>query len=205
MSENQQPDPQQPDEVSEQTRQEIDEAMAGAQTPAEEAPVESSVAEPADRVTELEALVAERTLDLQRLQAEYVNYKRRVDRDRQMAKQQGAEGMVRELMPVLDGIHMAREHDELTGGFKMVADEIGKVAEKHGLVAFGEVGDEFDPNLHDALMQVPLPGATSTCVSQVMQRGYQMNGRVLRPARVAVSEPDPTAAGEPQGQPAPQN
>ncbi|MDN5562870.1 MAG: nucleotide exchange factor GrpE [Luteococcus sp.] len=166
--------------------------MAGA-----EAPVEGSVEEPADRVAELESLVAERTLDLQRLQAEYVNYKRRVDRDRQMAKQQGAEGIVRELMPVMDSIHMARQHDELTGVFKMVADELGKLAEKHGLVAFGEVGDEFDPNLHEALMQVPLPGATTTCVSQVMQRGYQMNERVLRPARVAVSDPDPDAAADP--------
>lgn len=194
MSENQPQEPLDPqgEELSEQTRQEIDEALAGA-----EAPVEGSVEEPTDRVAELESLVAERTLDLQRLQAEYVNYKRRVDRDRQMAKQQGAEGIVRELMPVLDSIHMARQHDELSGGFKMVADELGKLAEKHGLVAFGEVGDEFDPNLHEALMQVPLPGATITCVSQVMQRGYQMNERVLRPARVAVSDPDPDAAADP--------
>lgn len=197
MSENQQPDPQQPEEVSEQTRQEIDEALAGA-----EAPVEGSVEQPVTREAELEQLVAERTLDLQRLQAEYVNYKRRVDRDRQLAKQAGVESIVRELMPVLDSIHMAREHDELTGGFKMVADEIAKVAEKHGLVAFGEVGDEFDPNLHEALMQIPLAGATTTCISQVMQRGFQMHDRVLRPARVAVSDPDPAAPAEPQN---PQN
>ncbi|WP_420175982.1 nucleotide exchange factor GrpE [Luteococcus sp. OSA5] len=196
MSENQPQDPQTPDEqpgaaeeVSEQTRQEIDEALAGA-----EESLEGEVQD--DREAELQQKLDERTLDLQRLQAEYVNYKRRVDRDREVAKQAGAESIVRDLMPVLDSIHMAREHGDLTGGFKMVADELSKLAEKHGLVAFGEVGDEFDPNLHDALMQVPLEGATTTCISQVMQRGFQMNGRVLRPARVAVSDPDPAAQAD---------
>ena len=122
-----------------------------------------------------------------------MNYKKRVDRDRQLARQSGAEAVATDLMPVLDSVHMAREHDELNGGFKLVADELAKVAAKHGLVAYGEVGDEFDPHLHEALMQVPMPGATVTCVSQVMQQGYRMNDRVLRPARVAVSDPDPAA------------
>lgn len=146
-----------------------------------------------EELARMEKLVAERTADLQRLQAEYVNYKKRVDRDRQLSRQAGVEGVVNDLMPVLDSIHAAQAHDELTGGFKMVADEIAKVAAKHGLTAFGTVGDEFDPRLHEALMQVPLPGATVTSVSQVMQQGYQMHDRVLRPARVAVSDPDPDA------------
>ncbi|MGO4957269.1 nucleotide exchange factor GrpE [Luteococcus sp. Sow4_B9] len=198
MSENQPQDPNNPEEqppvseeLSEQTRQEIDEALAGAG--GAEGAAESLDGEVQGREAELEELLAERTLDLQRLQAEYVNYKRRVDRDRQVSKQAGVESIVRELMPVLDSIHMADEHGELTGGFKMVSDELAKLAERHGLVAFGAVGEDFDPNLHEALMQVQLPGATTTCISQVMQRGYMMNERVLRPARVAVSDPDPAA------------
>ena len=186
MSEN---SPQEPD-LSQELRQEIDEAMA----PAESEALQGELQEPGDpRLAELQDQVAERTADLQRLQAEYVNYKKRVDRDRQLARQSGAEAVATDLMPVLDSVHMAREHDELNGGFKLVADELAKVAAKHGLVAYGEVGDEFDPHLHEALMQVPMPGATVTCVSQVMQQGYRMNDRVLRPARVAVSDPDPAA------------
>ncbi|GAA1390192.1 nucleotide exchange factor GrpE [Luteococcus peritonei] len=190
MSEN---SPQEP-EVSQELRQEIDEAMAPAEDQAAQQPVEGELQTGDDgRAAELEGLVAERTADLQRLQAEYVNYKRRVDRDRQLARSAGAEAVAADLMPVLDSIQMAAGHDELTGGFKLVADELARVAAKHGLVAFGEVGEPFDPHLHEALMQVPLPGATQTCVSQVMQQGYRMNDRVLRPARVAVSDPDPTA------------
>lgn len=190
MSENGIPDPHQDPELSDETRAEIDEALAAA----EQADETVEAAAPS-REEELEQQLAERTLDLQRLQAEYVNYKRRVDRDRQVARQAGGEAIVRELMPVLDSIHMAEEHGELTGGFKMVADELDKLAERHGLEVFGAVGDEFDPTLHEALMQVPLPGATSTVVSQVMQRGYRMNDHVLRPARVGYSDPDPEADG----------
>ncbi|SDY92660.1 nucleotide exchange factor GrpE [Tessaracoccus flavus] len=143
-----------------------------------------------DRTAELEALVAERTLDLQRLQAEYVNYKKRVDRDRDLARQAGVEAVVSDLMPVLDAITLAKQHDDVAGGFKMVIDELEKVTTKHGLVTFGEVGEEFDPNLHDALMAVPLDEpVTVTTVSQVMQQGYQLKGRVIRPARVAVANP----------------
>ncbi|GAB2483688.1 nucleotide exchange factor GrpE [Luteococcus sediminum] len=187
MSENGIPEPNQED-LSDETRAEIDEALAAAEQaePSVEGAVQS-------REEELEQQLGERTLDLQRLQAEYVNYKRRVDRDRQVARQAGGEAVVRDLMPVLDSIQMAEEHGELTGGFKMVADELAKLAERHGLEAFGAVGEDFDPTLHEALMQQPLPGATSTVISQVIQRGYRMNGHVLRPARVGYSEPDPEA------------
>lgn len=143
-----------------------------------------------DRVAELETLVAERTADLQRLQAEYVNYKKRVDRDRDVARQAGIEAVVTDLMPVLDAITLAKQHDDVAGGFKMVVSELEKVTAKHGLVPFGAVGEEFDPNLHDALMAIPLdePVSVST-VSQVMQQGYQLKGRVIRPARVGVANP----------------
>lgn len=151
---------------------------------------EAPAAEGGDRVAELEKLVAERTADLQRLGAEYVNYKKRVDRDRDLSRQTGIESVLSDFMPVLDAISLARQHEDMVGGFKMVADELEKVTTKHGLVAFGEVGEEFDPNLHDALMAVPLEEPVSvTTVSQVMQQGYQLKGRVIRPARVGVANP----------------
>lgn len=143
-----------------------------------------------ESATDWEALAAERTADLQRLQAEYVNYKKRVDRDRALARQAGVEAVVADLMPVLDSITLAKSHEDLAGGFKAVADELEKIASKHGLVAFGEVGEPFDPNLHDALMQLPMEGVTVTTISQVMQQGYLLGDRVIRPARVAVANPE---------------
>ena len=148
--------------------------------------------EPAEETHDWETVAAERTADLQRLQAEYVNYKKRVDRDRALARQVGIEVVVTDLMPVLDAIQLAKSHGELDGGFKMVAEEFEKVAAKHGLVVFGAVGDPFDPTHHDALMEVPLEEeekVTVTTVSQVIQPGYQLKDRVIRPARVAVANP----------------
>ena len=142
------------------------------------------------KISELEELAAERTADLQRLHAEYANYKKRVDRDRALARQGGIEAVVLDLLPVLDSIEGAREHDELTGGFKLVADEIEKVGAKYGLSVYGEVGDLFDPNVHEALMHVPMPDVEVTTVSAVMQKGVRLNDRVLRPARVGVAEPE---------------
>ncbi|MGD7733124.1 nucleotide exchange factor GrpE [Propionibacteriaceae bacterium G57] len=145
-----------------------------------------------DRVAELETLLAERTADLQRLGAEYVNYKKRVDRDRLQSRQAGVESVVQDLLPVLDSIALARQHEDLGEGFRLVADELNRVAVKHGLVGFGEVGEAFDPNLHEALMQLPLPDGTEVdepTVSQVMQPGYMLGDRVLRPARVGVANP----------------
>ncbi len=157
---------------------------------AEEAAAEAEAEPAAEPETDWEALVAERTADLQRLQAEYVNYKKRVDRDRSLARQAGIESVIAELMPVLDSIELARTHADLEGGFKLVADELAKVAAKHELVSFGQVGDEFDPNCHEALMELPLAEAVSVAtVSQVMQPGYRLAGRVIRPARVAVANP----------------
>lgn len=147
-------------------------------------------ADTADRTATLETLVAERTADLQRLQAEYVNYKRRVDRDRDLARQAGIEAVLVDFMPVLDSISLARQHGDIDGGFKLVADELQKVTDKHGLVAFGAVGDAFDPVMHEALMAMPLEHPVDVVtVSQVMQQGYQLKGRVVRPARVAVANP----------------
>lgn len=137
-----------------------------------------------------EAVAHERTADLQRLQAEYVNYKKRVDRDRSLSRIAGVESVIHDLMPVLDSIARAKEHGEIGEGVAMIAGELEKLAAKHGLVAFGSVGEPFDPTRHDALMSVPMdePVEVST-ISQVMEPGYTLNDRVIRPARVGVANP----------------
>lgn len=144
----------------------------------------------AAKISELEELASERTADLQRLQAEYANYKKRVDRDRALARHGGIEAVVLDLLPVLDSIEAAREHDELTGGFKLVADELERISGKYGLVTFGEVGEPFDPTLHEALMHMPLEGVEVTTCSAIMQKGVKLGDKVIRPARVAVADPD---------------
>lgn len=145
----------------------------------------------AAKVAELQEVIDERTADLQRLHAEYVNYKRRVDRDRLLARQGGIEAVVLDLLPVLDSVEAAREHEELVGGFKLVADELEKITAKYGLEAYGEVGEPFDPQVHEALMQQPIAGEIEVpTISAVMQKGVKLNDRVLRPARVAVANPE---------------
>jgi len=136
-----------------------------------------------------DSLLAERTDDLQRLQAEYANYRKRVEREKAVAKQRGAESVVRELLPVWDAIAQAASHEELTGGFRVVASEFMRLAEKVGLSSFGAIGDEFDPELHDALMQIPSPEVEAGHLAQVIQLGFRMGDKVLRPARVAVAAP----------------
>ena len=145
-------------------------------------------------IAELKASLADRTADLQRVQAEYVNYKRRIDRDRDMARTSGIETVLRDLLNVLDNIRSAREHEELSAGFRAVSDEIERVSLKHGLEPFGEPGDAFDPHVHEALMHShatdvngePITGPT--CVA-ILQPGYKIKEKVIRPARVAVAEP----------------
>ena len=151
------------------------------------------------RVSELEAALAERTSDLQRLQAEYVNYKRRVDRDRDVSRKAGIEGVLKELLPVLDDLRSAREHGELTGAFKAVGDEVERVTGKYGLVAFGEKGDPFDPHVHEALLHAHAEGIDGPTCVEVLQPGYKLDDRILRPARVAVAEPAESSPGPVEG------
>ncbi|HET7303070.1 MAG TPA: nucleotide exchange factor GrpE [Segeticoccus sp.] len=131
--------------------------------------------------------------DLQRLNAEYVNYKRRVDRDRELHRDLAVSGVVEALLPVLDDIHLARQHGDLTDGpFAAIADKLEATLQRYGVERYGEVGEAFDPNVHEALMhtEAELPeGADTTTVVQVLQPGYRMNDRVVRPARVAVADP----------------
>ncbi|WUH91902.1 nucleotide exchange factor GrpE [Streptomyces sp. NBC_00433] len=135
----------------------------------------------------------ERTADLQRLQAEYQNYRRRVDRDRAAVKEVAVANLLTELLPVLDDIGRAREHGELVGGFKSVAESLETVAAKLGLQQFGKEGEAFDPLVHEALMHSYSPDVTQTTCVQILQPGYRLGERNLRPARVAVAEPQPGA------------
>ncbi|HSA50886.1 MAG TPA: nucleotide exchange factor GrpE, partial [Yinghuangia sp.] len=140
--------------------------------------------------------VATLTADLQRLQAEYVNYKRRVDRDRELVKENASFAVLSSLLPVLDDIDRAREHGEVEGGFKAVADSLERIVAGMGLVKFGQPGDEFDPNLHEALMHAHSPDVTTTTCQNIVHAGYRIGDRVVRPARVTVVDPEP--AGEDQ-------
>jgi molecular chaperone GrpE len=141
------------------------------------------------QATDLAAQLAERTADLQRLQAEYVNYRKRVDRDRAAVREQAVAGTLAGLLPVLDAIDQAREHGELSGGFKSVADSLQAALGRLGLVTYGEKGDSFDPKIHEALTHsYSSDVAENTCV-EILQPGYKVGERILRPARVAVAEP----------------
>jgi molecular chaperone GrpE len=150
--------------------------------------------------------LAERTADLQRLQAEYANYRKRVERDRVAVREQALANVLGELLPVLDDIGRAREHGELTGGFKSVAESLEAAVAKLGLISYGEDGDPFDPNLHEALMHSYSPDVTEPTCVRVLQPGYKIGDRTLRPARVAVAEPggdDGNGTDSPAGSPEP--
>ncbi|MBA3528061.1 MAG: nucleotide exchange factor GrpE [Propionibacteriaceae bacterium] len=145
----------------------------------------------AAEVAELKAALAERTGDLQRLQAEYINYKRRVDRDRDVSRRASIESVLKDFLPVLDDLRSAREHEELSGGFKAVAEEVERVAGKYGLETFGQAGDAFDPHIHEALLHAHATGITGPTCVEILQAGYRIGDKILRPARVAVAEPGP--------------
>ena len=162
--------------------------------PQESAP-ESSDQELSDAVNEALAEVeidevAVLTSDLQRVQAEYANYRKRVDRDRITANEITTAVVLSELLPVLDDISRAGEHGELTGGFKAVADQLLAITTKLGLSQFADVDVPFDPNIHEALMHSTSPDVKETLVTQVLQPGFKFKERVIRPARVAVTDPE---------------
>jgi molecular chaperone GrpE len=136
-----------------------------------------------------EAQLAERTADLQRLQAEYANYRKRVDRDRAAVREQAVASALAGLLPVLDAIDQAREHGELSGGFKSVADSLQAALGRLGLVVYGDKGDSFDPKIHEALTHTYSPDVTEDTCVEILQPGYKVGDRILRPARVAVAEP----------------
>ena len=158
-------------------------------------PFDTVAAQPAQEPTEVEEdpverQLAERTADLQRLQAEYVNYKRRVDRDRDLVRQNATYGVLSSLLPVLDDIDRAREHGEVEGGFKAVADSLERIVSGLGLTKFGAPGEPFDPNVHEALAHGHSPDVTETVVEHLAQAGYRIGDRVVRAAKVTVLDPE---------------
>lgn len=145
----------------------------------------------AERTNELQgaqAEIGERTADLQRLQAEYVNYRRRVERDRVAVAELSLGKVLSELLPVLDDIGRAREHGELEGGFRRVAESLEASLAKLGLEQFGAKGEPFDPNVHEALIHTVAPDAEEDSCVEILQPGYRLGDRILRPARVAVAQ-----------------
>jgi molecular chaperone GrpE len=129
------------------------------------------------------------TADLQRLQAEYANYRKRVERDRAVASEVAVASVLNELLPLLDGLDRAAEHEELTGGFKAIADQLTSITSRIGLEKFGEPGTEFDPQIHDALMHETSADVLVPTASKILQPGYKFRERILRPASVAVTDP----------------
>ncbi|MFB4302105.1 nucleotide exchange factor GrpE [Actinomadura sp. NTSP31] len=164
-----------------------------AEEPAPEAPAAGDTGASDEEVSSLKTQLNERLADLQRLKAEYDNYRKRVERDRVAVREQALGQVLSELLPVLDDIGRARDHDELTGGFKSVAESLEAVTGKLGLEKFGEKNEPFDPTVHEALMHSYSADVEETSVVDVLQPGYRIGERVLRPARVAVAEPDPNA------------
>ncbi|SNC73344.1 molecular chaperone GrpE [Kytococcus aerolatus] len=192
---------QQTDETAQQARPEDQDAPRAAEAqpdapegePAEEA--DDSTGEPAAEGAEHPdtILAAERLADLQRAQADLVNYRNRMERLRAQDKDNTIAGVVEALIPVLDDIHMARQAGDLEGGpFAAIATKLEGVLERYGVESIGEVGETFDPNHHEALLHTEgdLPeGATETTVVQVLQPGFRVNKRIVRAARVAVADP----------------
>ena len=154
--------------------------------------VDESIADPGQATDPVSALTA----DLQRLQAEYANYKKRVERDRSLAHELAVSSVLIEMLPILDDIERAQIHGELTGGFKAVADQIASVTERIGLVKYGTAGDEFDPQIHEALLHDTSADVTTSTATKILQPGYKFKERILRPARVAVTDPEETPAAE---------
>ena len=149
----------------------------------------------ADPLTVAEMALAERTLDLQRLQAEFLNYKRRVDRDRDLIAENATYKVLSPIIEVLDTIDRAREHGELDGGFKSVADQLERIVSGLGLTKFGQPGDAFDPTVHEALSHIGEdPDVEVTTAKVVATSGYKIGDRVVRAAQVLVVDPAaPTA------------
>lgn len=164
------------------------------------APADAGAAGPADLGAEAAVedhpdtvLAAERLADLQRVQAEYINYKKRIERDREAQKDATTARVLESMLPVLDDIYLARQHGDLEGTpFEKIADKLETTLTKLGLTAFGAVGEPFDPTHHEALMHIEAEvpeGAEGTTIVQVMQPGYRLGDRMVRPARVAVADP----------------
>ena len=153
------------------------------ETNSEEVISEEAVAEVIDPVTAL-------TDDLQRLQAEFANYRKRIERDRSLASDLAISSVLFEFLAILDDLDRAESHGELSGGFKAVAEQINATMTKLGLEKYGSAPEAFDPNIHEALLHETSSEVRETTVSKILQPGYKYKERILRPARVVVTDPE---------------
>ncbi|MHB0928222.1 MAG: nucleotide exchange factor GrpE [Candidatus Nanopelagicales bacterium] len=165
------------------------------------APSEGTAANADAAASDSEALIgmeiATLREDVQRIQAEYANYRKRVERDRSVARDNAIADVLTALLPVLDDMQRAREHNEFTGALKALGEAVEAVATRFGLETYGAADEPFDPAVHEALTHTTADDAGEhpvTVVSGVYQVGYRHVGRVLRPARVGVED---RAAGDP--------
>lgn len=163
---------------------------ATAETETEAEPTQAALAEARALVDQLQAAVDERTQDLQRVTAEYANYRRRAERDRARAGEEAVANVFRELLPVFDDLDRAREHGELSDGVSAVVDQLIANVGKFGLTGFGEPGDPFDPNRHEAVAHRTSPEVSGPTCVEVFRRGYLLGERLLRPAMVVVADPE---------------
>lgn len=147
----------------------------------------------AEELAALRSQLEERTEDLQRVTAEYTNYRRRVERDRQATISSAKAQVAGELLTVLDDIERAAAHGDLSGAFKAVAEKVVAGLQAHGLEPFGTTGDGFDPDVHEAVQHSTSPEVDGPTVTAVLRRGYRFGERVLRPAMVAVTDAEPAA------------
>ena len=139
---------------------------------------------------DLAVQLEERTADLQRLQAEFLNYKRRVDRDRSLTEQNATYRVLVPIIDVLDTVDRAREHGDLDDGFQTVADQLERVVAGLGLTKFGAPGEPFDPNLHEALSHIGEDADVEVTTCKVVAKaGYRIGDRVVRAAQVLVVDP----------------
>ena len=133
--------------------------------------------------------VATLTNDLQRLQAEYANYRKRIERDRLVAHEMAIGAVLTELLALLDAVDLAEQHGEVTGGFKAVSDQLNAITSRIGLEKYGSEGEAFDPQIHEALMHETSADVAVPTATKILQPGYKYKERILRPARVSVTDP----------------
>jgi molecular chaperone GrpE len=147
------------------------------------------------------AELAERTADLQRVSAEFTNFRRRTERERESTVAAAKAAVAGELLTVLDDVERAQSHGDLTGPFKVVADRLTETLQRAGLTPFGAEGDPFDPSLHEAVASDTSPDVAGPTVTTVMRRGYRFGDRVLRAAMVGVTDSDGSAPAAGTGEP----
>ena len=159
---------------------------------------ESELTQPVDQVVEtIEDVapdqvidpVATLTNDLQRLQAEYANYRKRIERDRLVAHEMAIGAVLTELLALLDAVDLAEQHGEVMGGFKAVSDQLNAITSRIGLEKYGSEGEAFDPQIHEALMHETSADVAVPTATKILQPGYKYKERILRPARVSVTDP----------------